>query len=157
MNGHPNANRYAGSVRLSLADPLRADPLGADIDGAWWPWTDRLTNELPSLIAALTPALGLVSAIEVNWPALQRPPDFNAPSPHTKRHHIITVCGQESRVRLLIIPYNADRQLGSMVLRQAVGAPVDAHSRKQRMYEIASDIVLAARRQQAHRQGAELP
>ena len=51
-------------------DPARlsvARTLGADIDGAWWPRADRITNELPRLVATLTPVLGRIASINVNW------------------------------------------------------------------------------------------
>jgi hypothetical protein len=66
--------RAANPVRLSLASEL-----GGEIDGAWWPRVDRMTVELPGLIQALTPPLGNITSINVNWPHLQRPPDFNWP------------------------------------------------------------------------------
>jgi Family of unknown function (DUF5994) len=59
-------------VRLSVARTL-----GADIDGTWWPRADRITNELPRLVATLTPVLGRIASINVNWQSLQRPPDLN--------------------------------------------------------------------------------
>jgi len=47
-------------IRLSLAREL-----GHDIDGAWWPHADRITNELPGLVAVLTPLLGKITAINI--------------------------------------------------------------------------------------------
>ena len=52
---------------------------GGEIDGAWWPRVDRMTVELPGLIQALTPSLGDITSINVNWSHLQRPPDLNWP------------------------------------------------------------------------------
>ena len=66
--------RRATPVRLSVGREL-----GRDIDGAWWPRVDRITVELPNLVATLTPLLGDITSINVNWPPLQRPPDFNWP------------------------------------------------------------------------------
>ena len=50
--------RSANPVRLSVANQL-----GGDIDGAWWPRVDRMTVELPGLVAALTPMLGEITSI----------------------------------------------------------------------------------------------
>ncbi|MGH3576590.1 MAG: DUF5994 family protein, partial [Mycobacterium sp.] len=72
--------RRANPIRISVAREL-----GQDIDGAWWPRTDRITYELPNLVAVLSPLLGDVTAINVNWPPLQRPPDFNWPGWEGKR------------------------------------------------------------------------
>lgn len=58
------SRRAAVPVRVSVARQL-----GGDIDGAWWPRADRITNELPGLVAALTPLLGDICSVNVNWPA----------------------------------------------------------------------------------------
>jgi len=63
-----------------------------------------MTVELPGLIAALTPLLGDITSINVNWPHLQRPPDFNWPGWEHKPQHVMTINGEKARVNLLIIP-----------------------------------------------------
>ena len=82
------ARRRANPIRLSVAREL-----GHEIDGAWWPRVDRISNELPSLIVLLTPLLGDITSINVNWSPLQRPPDFNCPGWEGKRQHVMTVKG----------------------------------------------------------------
>ena len=52
--------RRATPVRLAVAREL-----GRDIDGAWWPRVDRITAELPNLVATLTPLLGDITSINV--------------------------------------------------------------------------------------------
>ncbi|SOX54707.1 hypothetical protein MAAFP003_3385 [Mycobacterium ahvazicum] len=69
----------AKPIRLSLAREL-----GRVIDGAWWPRADRMSIELPGLVALLTPMLGDITTINVNWQPLQRPPDFNWPGDGTR-------------------------------------------------------------------------
>ncbi|MBO0882989.1 MAG: hypothetical protein J2P17_22160, partial [Mycobacterium sp.] len=54
------SRRQSDPIRLSVAREL-----GRDIDGAWWPRADRITNELPNLVAALTPMLGDITSINV--------------------------------------------------------------------------------------------
>jgi hypothetical protein len=81
--------RQSTPVRLSVGREL-----GRDIDGAWWPRADRITNELPELVAVLTPLLGDVTSINVNWSSLQRPPDLNWPGWEGKRQHVMTVKGR---------------------------------------------------------------
>ena len=89
---HPVAGRPRGdAVRLCVARTL-----GHDIDGAWWPRADRITNELPHLVAVLTPLLGHITSINVNWPPLQRPPDFNCPGWEGKHQHVMTISGCEA-------------------------------------------------------------
>lgn len=124
-----------------------ARELGRDIDGAWWPRVDRLTNELPHLVEALTPRLGDITSINVNWPPLQRPPDFNWPGWEHKRQHVITLSGVAACVNLLVIPYATYSALALMVLRRAADLPVDPADQAKRAYLAANSIVLAAQRQ----------
>jgi hypothetical protein len=129
-------------VRLSLAREL-----GRVIDGAWWPRADRMTNELPDLVAILTPMLGEVTSINVNWQPLQRPPDINWPGWETKRHHVMTVNGGDGCVNLLIIPYATYSALALMVLRCAADLPVGEADRGKPVFATAGLILRAAQQQ----------
>ncbi len=145
--------------RRGRANPVRlcvASQLGRDIDGAWWPRTDRLTNELPSLVAVLTPLLGGVTSINVNWPALQRPPDFNWPGWEGKRQHVMTVNGADAHVNLLIIPYATYSGLALMVLRRAADLPIDTIDRGKPAFLTAGSILHAAEQQHASSQTAPM-
>lgn len=110
----------ANPVRLSVAREL-----GRPIDGAWWPRVDRITNELPQLVTLLTPMLGDITAMNVNWAPLQRPPDFNWSGWEHKRQHVITVSGGDASANLLIVPYGTYAALALMLLRCAANLPVD--------------------------------
>ena len=134
--------RRANPVRLSVGCEL-----GRDIDGAWWPRVDRITIELPHLIATLRPLLGDVASINVNWPPLQRPPDFNWPGWETRRQHVMTVNGAEACANLLIIPYATHSGLALMVLRCAANLPIDPGDRNKPAFVTAGSIVRAAERQ----------
>ncbi len=136
--------RSANPVRLSLASQL-----GGEIDGAWWPRVDRMTLELPGLIQALTPSLGEISSINVNWPHLQRPPDFNWPGWETKPQHVITLNGDKTRVNLLIVAYTTHSGLALMVLRRAAGLTVVPADREKPAFVTAGSIVQAALNQRA--------
>lgn len=136
--------RSANPVRLSVAHEL-----GGDIDGAWWPRVDRMTIELPNLIAALTPLLGEITSINVNWPPLQRPPDFNWPGWEHKPQHVMTVHGGDARVNLLIIPYTTYSGLALMVLRRAASMPIMPADRDKPAFLTAGTILQAATRQLA--------
>lgn len=137
-----DGRRQANSVRLSVARQL-----GRDIDGAWWPRADRITNELPNVIAMLTPMIGDVTAINVNWPALQRPPDLNWPGWQQKRQHVMTVSGTHACVNLLVISYATRSELALMVLRCAANLPVQPADRDKTPFLTAGSIVRAAQQQ----------
>lgn len=129
-------------VRLCLAREL-----GREIDGAWWPRADRMTNELPGLIATLIPLLGDITSINVNWPPLQRPPDFNWPGWEHKRQHVMSLTGGEDRANLLIIPYATESALALMVLRRAAGLPIDPADQAKPAFSTAGSILQAALQQ----------
>ena len=140
---YPRGNRRrANPIRLCVANEL-----GNDIDGAWWPRADRLTNELPNLVLALTPLLGDITSINVNWPPLQRPPDFNWPGWEGKRQHVITIDGADARANLLVIPYATYSGLALMVLRRAADLPIDPADRDKPAFLTAGSILHAAQQQ----------
>jgi len=138
--------RSASPIRLSLAHEL-----GCVIDGAWWPRADRISNELPNLVAILTPLLGDITSINVNWPPLQRPPDFNWPGWEHKRQHVMTVSGDGACANLLIIPYATHSGLALMVLRCAANLPIESGDRGKPAFLTADSILRAAREQRASR------
>jgi hypothetical protein len=134
--------RSANPIRLALGDQL-----GGDIDGAWWPRVDRMTVELPGLIQALTPSLGEITSINVNWSHLQRPPDLNWPGWECRPQHVMTVNGQNGRVNLLIISYATYSGLALMLLRRAAGLTIHPTDREKPAFETAGSILLAAQKQ----------
>jgi Family of unknown function (DUF5994) len=134
--------RRTNPLRLSVACEL-----GHGIDGAWWPRVDRISNELPGLIAALTPLLGEISSINVNWSPLQRPPDFNCPGWEGKRQHVMSITGGVARANLLVIPYATYSGLALMVLRCAANLPIEAPDRDKPAFRMAGSILRAAQQQ----------
>ena len=140
---HPVAGRpRADPVRLCVARTL-----GHDIDGAWWPRADRITNELPHLVAVLTPLLGHITSINVKWPPLQRPPDLNWLGWQHKRQHVMTVNGDNASANLLIIPYATHSALALMVLRRAANLPINPAHCEKPAFLTAGSILLAAQQQ----------
>jgi hypothetical protein len=140
---YPRAGRRrAEPIRLSVAPEL-----GHDIDGAWWPRADRITHELPGVIAVLTPLLGDVTSINVNWPPLQRPPEYNWPGWEGKRQHVMTVSGHDAHVNLLIVPYATYTALALMVLRRAANLPIDTADQAKPAFLTAGMILYAAQQQ----------
>jgi uncharacterized protein DUF5994 len=136
--------RQANPIRLSVAREL-----GRDIDGAWWPRAHRINSELPTLVAALTPLLGDITAINVNWPPLQRPPDLNWPGWEHKRQHVMTVTGTHACANLLVISYATHSGLALMVMRCAANQPIDAVDRDKPAFRTAGSILRAAQQQRA--------
>lgn len=134
--------RRANPIRLSVAHEL-----GRDIDGAWWPRADRITNELPELVAVLTPVLGEVTAINVNWSSLQRPPDLNWRGWERKRQHVMAVGGTRACVNLLIVSYTTHTALALMVMRCAANLPIEAADRDKPAFLTAGSILRAAQQQ----------
>jgi hypothetical protein len=132
------------------ADPVRlcvARTLGHHIDGAWWPRVDRIANELPHLVAVLTPLLGHITSINVNWPPLRRPPNFNWPGWQDKPQQLMTVNGDDASANLLIVPYATHSALALMVLRRAANLPINPADREKPAFLTAGSILLAAQQQ----------
>ena len=136
--------RLANPVRLTVAGEL-----GREIDGAWWPRADRITNELPNLVAILAPLLGDITSINVNWSPLQRPPDLNWRGWEHKRQHVITVDGTHACANLLIISYATHSALALMVMRRAANLPIEAADRDKPAFLTAGSILQAAQQQRA--------
>jgi Family of unknown function (DUF5994) len=102
---------------------------------------------LPGLVGVLTPLLGAITSINVNWPPLQRPPDLNWRGWEHKRQHVMTVSGWEACVNLLIIPYATHSALALMVLRRAADLPINSADRDKPAFVAAGSILFAAQQQ----------
>jgi len=142
MNYPIRARRRANAIRVSVSCDL-----GRDIDGAWWPRADRITHELPNLVETLTPLLGEIVSINVNWPPLQRPPDFNCAGWEGKHQHVMTVSGCDTCANLLIIPYATYSGLALMVMRRAANLSIEPGDRNKPAFSMAGSILLAAQTQ----------
>lgn len=103
-----------------------------------------MTMELPGLVSALTPLLGSVTSINVNWSHLQRPPDLNWPTWQLKPQHVITVNGERARVNLLVVAYNTNSGLALMLLRRAAGLTIIPADRDKPSFVTAGSILQAA-------------
>lgn len=149
MTSPPTRRRRDDSIRLTLASEL-----GQPIDGAWWPQTSSVAHELPGLIEALEPVLGQIVDVGVNWSALAGTPDLDKMNwrvgsviadKDTSHHRVITVTGNQSRVRLLVVPCRTSTALAVMLLRQAARLPIMSIHRDTDAYRLADGIVRAAR------------
>jgi hypothetical protein len=58
---HPTPPEYTPRLRLKPKAPR-----SGYVDGAWWPWSDDLTNELPDLLAVLSVRLGRIERVMYN-------------------------------------------------------------------------------------------
>lgn len=135
--------RAGKAIRMCLAYDL-----GHQIDGAWWPYTAALADELASLVAVLDSRLGKVIDVGVNWSSRRNPPNLNWGDWRTRPQHIMTIGGREACANLLIVPSSTNATLAAMVLRRAAGLPVDPRRGEDAMLQTAEEILIAARRQQ---------
>ncbi|BDB41254.1 hypothetical protein Mkiyose1665_10130 [Mycobacterium kiyosense] len=139
-----SGRRRATPIRLTLAGEL-----GRDIDGAWWPRTDRISGELPDLVAALGSRLGEICGITINWPHLQRPPDLNWQGWQHKNQHVIVLQSEKGCANVLIVPYTTNSALAMMVLRRAANLPIALAEQESTPFRTAGSILCAAQQQRA--------
>ncbi|MDT5147055.1 MAG: hypothetical protein QOC58_1700 [Mycobacterium sp.] len=151
MNGAGRGRRLASPVRVTLACQL-----GSDLDGAWWPHTASLANELPELTDALSKRLGRINDISINWSSLAGSPDFDslnrprlAVPVRTIAQRIMTVTGSKALAKLLVIPSRTSAALAVMVLRRAADLPIPGVERVTEPFLSADQIVRTARAESA--------
>lgn len=148
MNRAVRGRRLASPVRLALAAEL-----GSALDGAWWPHTASIADELPELVDALSARLGEVIDIGINWSPLECSPDLDAvnrermrdPGRMVGHQRLMTVAGSRARANVLVIPCRTSASLATMVLRHAAALPIIGPEQDTREFRISDDIVRAAR------------
>lgn len=148
MNRAVRTRRLASPVRVVLARDL-AGPL----DGAWWPHTASIADELPELIGAISPRLGEIRAISINWSSLEGSPDLDALNTVTRmaatrtvgHQRLMTISGAKASAGLLVVPCRTSTALAVAVMRQASGLPVLPADADRREFRTADEIVCAAR------------
>jgi hypothetical protein len=151
VNGLAGTRRLARPVRLALARQL-----GADIDGAWWPYSGSLADELPGLIEALHGQLGEIVDICVNWSATEGPRELYEIAASTraldigKRRHqrLMVVEGRIASAKLLVVPHMTSQVLGLMMMRFAAARPVSG-SQDSQMYAICDSVMQGAQLESA--------
>lgn len=114
-----------------MSAPIRftlARERGANIDGAWWPETARVGNELPLLVSALNPLLGVVRDVSVNWSRSDSFPDLDAVDYDGIRNSLIPIAqriicltGLKRTATLLVIPYRTSAALAVAILGESAG------------------------------------
>jgi Family of unknown function (DUF5994) len=146
VNNGVRGRRLASPVRVSLALEL-----GGDLDGAWWPHSASVAQELPELIGALVPRLGQIVDISVNWSALAGSPNldwgYRAATAEVVpcRQRLMTITGSTALARLLVVPNRTASVLAVMVLRRAADLPVEPAERQSEVFRTADHFVRAAR------------
>jgi Family of unknown function (DUF5994) len=147
MNGLVGPRRSARPVRVVLAKQL-----GADIDGAWWPYSGSLATELPNLVAALQQQLGKIVEICLNWSETDGQLDLDAmvagsrwaTATRPKRLRLIRVSGHTADVTLLVVPPRTSLALGALVMRCAAVLPIGNADRHTPLFATADSVVGSA-------------
>lgn len=147
MNGISGARRLARPVRLVLATHL-----GGDIDGAWWPHTASVAQELPELIGSLHKPLGEIIDICINWSAIEGPLDLETivtgngslAASKARRPRLMVVDGRGACAKLLVLPHMTSPALGALVMRCAAALPVVGSDREGRLFETAELVMRTA-------------
>lgn len=141
-----------------MARPVRlvlAHQLGSPLDGAWWPHTGSVAEELPALIEALHKPLGEIVDLSVNWSATEGALDFNSilnragvrnVAPR-RRHRLMAVAGRTASTKLLVLPHMTTPALGLMVMRCAAGRPIEGAELDSQWCSAARDVVSDAHSQ----------
>jgi hypothetical protein len=128
---HPTPPDYTPRLRLKPKAPR-----SGYVDGAWWPYSDDLTSELPDLLAVLSVRLGLVERVMYNlgeW--------ATAPAKATLGQRVVRLDGyrrqpvntlevlglNHSRIILLVVPPNTDPDQAHSAM-MAAATPNDGSS-----------------------------
>ena len=147
MNGLTGSRRLARPVRLALATHL-----GGDIDGAWWPHTSSVAQELPELIGRLQNPLGEIVDICINWSATEGPLDLETivtgsrslAASKPRRPRLMVVDGRGACAKLLVLPHMTSPALGALVMRCAAALPVVGSQREGRLFATAELVMRTA-------------
>ncbi|MFE7170272.1 DUF5994 family protein [Streptomyces sp. NPDC057616] len=129
--GHPPLSAVpfrAPTARLALK-PVSPSPGQAELDGAWWPRSRDLTQELPALADVLDPLWGQITRIAVNaryWPVLPRRILVNGHAvkigwftSELDPHMILLLSGTSGRWDLLVIPPETTRPSAARLMTAA--------------------------------------
>jgi hypothetical protein len=152
VNGLTGSRRLSRPVRLTLGSTL-----GGDVDGAWWPYSNSVAQELPGLIEALHESLGEIVDICINWPVTKGPLDLETLVGEKRRVvsaestllRLMYVEGRRDCAKLLVVPHMTSAELGGLVMRGAAAMPVGGLERDSRMFATAELVVRTAQMQSA--------
>jgi Family of unknown function (DUF5994) len=152
MNGLTGPRRTARPVRLSLSALL-----GGDIDGAWWPHTSSVAQELPELVGSLHEPLGEIVDIRINWSMTEGALDLESMVQTTRlvagrrrRPRIMVVDGRNGCAKLLVVPHITSQTLGAFVMRCAAAVPFSDSERDNRLIDTAELVMRTAQVESAN-------
>lgn len=107
---------------------LRPDPpVSAHLDGAWWPRSTNLANELPGLVAKLSYRLGQVNLVGYHQNSWTETPPQVEIAGHTvellgvssDEPNTVVLVAKEHHIALLVIPPDASEQVAQQELDAA--------------------------------------
>jgi hypothetical protein len=131
---------------------MLADIIGGDIDGAWWPYSASMANELSQLTVGLHRIIDDITDIKINWSTTESALLLETLAANTRtvvprreqRLRLMLVTGAGGSVKLLVVPHLTTPALGLMLLRQAARIPISDADRQSKEFETASRILRAA-------------
>ncbi|MCD9879942.1 DUF5994 family protein [Streptomyces sp. NR30] len=118
----------APTARLALK-PVRPSTGHVELDGAWWPRSRDLTQELTALADVLDPLWGRITRIAVNpryWPIIPRKVFVNGHvvkvgwfTSELDPHKILLLSGASGRWNLLVVPPETDDPAAARLMAAA--------------------------------------
>lgn len=109
---HPTPPDFTPRLRMKPKAPRTGY-----VDGAWWPWSDDLTSELPDLLAVLSVRLGRIERVMYNlgeWATAPRKAvvgenEVRLDGYRRQPINTLEVLGAtRGRIVLLVVPPNTD-------------------------------------------------
>jgi hypothetical protein len=118
-------SQSSGDLRLEMK------PVGSTtgfVDGAWWPYSTELADEVPALLAAITDRLGSIERVSYDlagWTGASRRVQaagvrVRLDGFRTRPPNTVDVSGvSDHRVTLLVIPPTTDQSAARDIMRRA--------------------------------------
>jgi hypothetical protein len=109
---------------------------GGHVDGAWWPHSDELMTELPSLVADLSIRMGAIARVTYNGTEWRTTPAQLATGGRVIRldrtggqaPNTVEILGRKgNKIVLLVVPFHIEPGLAHEIV-MAAAAPGDASS-----------------------------
>jgi hypothetical protein len=128
---HPTPPDYTPRLRLKPKAPR-----SGYVDGAWWPWSDDLTGELPDLLAVLSVRLGPIERVMYNLGEWAKTPSKAMLGERVVRldgyrrqpiNTLEVLAANRSRIVLLVVPPNTNPDQAHATL-MAAASPNDDSS-----------------------------
>jgi len=128
VSRHPRPPDYTPRLRLKP----KAPPTG-HVDGAWWPWSENLTKELPDLLAVLSVRLGPIHRVRYHSGEWAKAPAELAVDGRTVRLdgdrgqpiNTLDVIGDQNRIVLLLVSPDTEADVAHTAMMAAAGRDND--------------------------------